>query len=246
MPPKSQQPRDKDGKFLPKSGQPPSSLATPSAQPSSSKRAAREASPARARSTSRSRSKRPAETPLNPQSSSNSAPEKQAESSTSAPEQSRQVENLLDLLSDSEDSQSEPDLENPLDPNTSTASAPTLARLHTNLMRQNNNTASQSPNRGMDASSSPLHIFPPHRTSAPTRPSSPMGNRRAHFTSSFFPSTPAAGPTHNGPSGIAAMPAPKSKNAPHFSGEDDDILSEFLQEYCQVLACELGGARREL
>ena len=27
------------------------------------------------------------------------------------------------------------------------------------------------------------------------------------------------------------MPAPKSRHAPHFSGEDDDILSEFLHEY---------------
>ena len=31
------------------------------------------------------------------------------------------------------------------------------------------------------------------------------------------------------------MPAPKSRHAPHFSGEDDDILSEFLHEY-EVLA----------
>ena len=79
MPPRSQQPRDKDRKFLPKnskSGQPPSSLATPSI----SKRVDREASPtgstiratplthsaSRACSTSRSRSKRAQMPPNSP------------------------------------------------------------------------------------------------------------------------------------------------------------------------------------
>ena len=41
----------------------------------------------------------------------------------------------------------------------------------------------------------------------------------------------SAGPPHKSSAGIAAMPTPKSRHAPHFSGEDDDILSEFLHEY---------------
>jgi hypothetical protein len=87
MPPKSQQPRDKDGKFLPKNsegGQPPSSLATPSAPTSSSKRVVREASPTQPttqpRSTSRSRSKRAQPPPESPPKQSSGSEPKQLKS----------------------------------------------------------------------------------------------------------------------------------------------------------------------
>ncbi|KAH8976612.1 hypothetical protein EDB92DRAFT_1823619 [Lactarius akahatsu] len=37
--------------------------------------------------------------------------------------------------------------------------------------------------------------------------------------------------SHGTPSGLAAMPAARSQCAPRFSGQDDEILEEFLQEY---------------
>jgi len=37
--------------------------------------------------------------------------------------------------------------------------------------------------------------------------------------------------SHNASTGLAAMPAARSQRAPRFSGQDDEILSEFLREY---------------
>jgi hypothetical protein len=65
------------------------------------------------------------------------------------------------------------------------------------------------------------------------RAASPSNRRQAtHATNSFLPPPiPAAGPPHKSSSGVATMPPPKSRHAPHFSGENDDILSEFLTEF---------------
>jgi hypothetical protein len=260
MPPKSQQLRDKDGKFLPKNsegGQPPSSLATPSAPTSSSKRVVREASPTRPttrpRSTSCSRSKRAQPPPESPPKQSSGSEPKQLKSTAEnlAAKQSEpqdrtlitdlqpQSEHLLfenlSQLADDPPSDAELDLEpdqpahSLRDPNTSVSVPAFTHALSTIIaMRQN-----EEQDEG-EASHSALQFFPARRTSAPTslpRQSSPTSNRRAHFTTPHFPSFPATGSSYNGSAGLAAMPAARSQRAPRFSGQDDELLSEFLHEY---------------
>lgn len=46
-----------------------------------------------------------------------------------------------------------------------------------------------------------------------------------------LPSFPSTNMSHHFPTGLAAMPAAKSQCTPHFSGQDDEILTEFLREY---------------
>ena len=58
-----------------------------------------------------------------------------------------------------------------------------------------------------------------------------MSKRRTHFTTSHPPSFPTTGSSCKSPSGVAAMPAPRSQRAPRFSARDDELISEFLHEY---------------
>ena len=267
MPPKSQQPRDKDGKFLPKNGQPPSSLATPSAsaQSTSTRRVAREASPtrsaSRARSTSRSRSKRPEQPlkspPKEPSGSKSKLPESPAETITINLKQSQDKQRTEDPSLPTQDSSksrpsspasdlsSESDSESSLlefttddpnqDLNTSSVSVPAFARAVRSIisMRQSEDEAPRSTYRneeGTSRSRSPSRFFPTRRTSHPHQ-SSPTSKRRTHFTTPHPPSFPTTGSSCKSPSGVAAMPAPRSQWAPRFSARDDELLSEFLHEY---------------
>ena len=267
MPPKSQQPHDKDEKFLPKNGQPPSSLATPSAsaQSNSTRRVAREASPTHsascACSTSRSRSKRP-EQPLKspskePSGSKSKLPESPAETITINHEQSQDKQRTEDPSLPTQDSSksrpsspasdlsSESDSESSLlefttddpnqDLNTSSVSVPAFARTVRSIisMRQSEDEAPRSTYRneeGTSRSHSPSRFFPTRRTSHPHQPS-PTSKRQTHFTTPHPPSFPTTGSSCKSPSGVAAMPAPRSQRAPCFLAQDDELLSEFLHKY---------------
>ncbi|KAI9437811.1 hypothetical protein BJY52DRAFT_1196292 [Lactarius psammicola] len=46
-----------------------------------------------------------------------------------------------------------------------------------------------------------------------------------------IPHSPVSSMSHSSSTGLAAMPAARSQRAPCFSGQDDEILAEFLREY---------------
>ncbi|KAF8264010.1 hypothetical protein EI94DRAFT_1703542 [Lactarius quietus] len=222
MPPKSQQPRDKDGKFLPKNRQSSSSPATVTAPASSSKRVICEGSPNHSTScacnTSCSCSKRPAQPPLN--SSSENPPgsvlkqvedslcaQNESTTSTTIPEQSQSNEKSSspskdqensDLLFDSELETDQP--ENTLDS--------TFSRIRTiyNMCQDEADALLAMHQRQSQASYSTLQNFPPPYIHSHVPPPS------------TFPR-------------LAAMPSARSKHAPRVSNASDELLSEFLQEY---------------
>src|SRR6266702_3700683 len=56
------------------------------------------------------------------------------------------------------------------------------------------------------------------------------GRHWAQYNPAFHP-PPVSAMSHKQPTGLAAMPTGRSRQAPHFEGKSDEILSEFLHEY---------------
>ena len=72
----------------------------------------------------------------------------------------------------------------------------------------------------------------PFRAATSSRQATSLSrDHNAQHSTNSFPPVPTSTLPHGTPRGLVAMPAAKSRRAPRFTGQDDEIFLEFLQEY---------------
>ncbi len=116
--------------------------------------------------------------------------------------------------------------------------SPSCSLYHSNQSRSPSPDHPQSPYISLLLFAATLgNLVNPNRTPgnrAPMPPSTARavsnGHHQAQYNPAFHP-PPVSAMSHKQPTGLAAMPTGQSRQAPHFEGKSDEILSEFLREY---------------